>query len=111
MTNLGTRISIELVDEFLAAGEGEQKLLSYPHLTREDICACLALAALIAREWRLALGIPEFHSEQEEADWCDRHPDLIAELFERAAEEETDRHGVQAADSLWESTLVRSTIT
>lgn len=82
-----TRISIELVDEFLAAGEGEEKFLSsYPHLTSGDICACLALAAIIAREWRLALGIPEFQSEQEETDWWDRHPDSIAELFKRAAE-------------------------
>ncbi len=85
--NLGTRISVELVDEFLAAGEGEETFLnSYPHLTREDIRACLALAAFIAREWRPALGVPEFQSEQEEADWWERHPDLIAELFERAAE-------------------------
>src|SRR6266853_1682051 len=98
--NLGTRISVELVDEFLAAGEGEEKFLSsYPDLSREDIRACLALAVLIAREWRFALGIPEFQSEQEEADWSDRHPDLIAELFDRAAEEETNRHCLQAGDS------------
>jgi hypothetical protein len=98
--NLGTRISIELVDEFLAAGEGEEKFLSsYPHLSREDICASLALAALIAREWRLALGIPEFQSEQEEADWWDRHPDSVAELFRRAAEAGANRHGGQAGDS------------
>jgi uncharacterized protein (DUF433 family) len=39
----GTRISVELVLEMLAAGASEQDLLrNYPHLTHDDILACLA---------------------------------------------------------------------
>ena len=39
----GTRISVELVVELLAVGwTHEQILASYPHLSEEDIGACLA---------------------------------------------------------------------
>ena len=39
----GTRLSVELILELLAAGESEQSILeNYPGLTREDILACLA---------------------------------------------------------------------
>jgi uncharacterized protein (DUF433 family) len=41
----GTRISVELVVELLAAGwSAAQILASYPHLTDEDIQACLVYA-------------------------------------------------------------------
>ena len=41
----GTRITVELVLEKLAAGESiEDILTSYPHLTREQILACLDYA-------------------------------------------------------------------
>ena len=47
----GTRISVELVVEFLAAGwTHEQLLTSYPHLAEEDIRACLAYAGQLLRE-------------------------------------------------------------
>ncbi len=47
----GTRISVELVIELLAAGwSHEQILASYPHLTEEDIRACLAYATELLRE-------------------------------------------------------------
>jgi uncharacterized protein (DUF433 family) len=47
----GTRISVEFVVELLAAGwSHEQILASYPHLTEEDIRACLAYASELLRE-------------------------------------------------------------
>ena len=40
----GTRISVELVVELLAAGWSHAQILaSYPHLSEEDIRACLAI--------------------------------------------------------------------
>ncbi|MGA2594504.1 MAG: DUF433 domain-containing protein [Bryobacteraceae bacterium] len=47
----GTRISVELVMELLAAGWSHAQILaSYPHLTEEDIRACLAYASELLRE-------------------------------------------------------------
>jgi len=47
----GTRITVELVVELLAAGwSHEQILASYPHLAEEDIQACLAYASELLRE-------------------------------------------------------------
>lgn len=41
----GTRIAVELIIGLLAQGWTEQDILAaYPHLTREDILACLAYA-------------------------------------------------------------------
>ena len=46
----GTRISVELVVELLAAGwSHEQVLQSHPHLSDEDIRACLAYAGELLR--------------------------------------------------------------
>ena len=42
----GTRISVEFVLELLAAGLSEDEILEdYPHMTREDLHACLRYAA------------------------------------------------------------------
>lgn len=47
----GTRISVELVVELLAAGwSHEQILANYPHLSEEDIRACLAYAGELLRD-------------------------------------------------------------
>lgn len=47
----GTRVSVELVVELLAAGwSHEQILASYPHLSEEDIRACLAYAGELLRD-------------------------------------------------------------
>jgi uncharacterized protein (DUF433 family) len=47
----GTRISVELVVDLLAAGwSHEQILTSYPHLTEEDVRACLRYASELLRE-------------------------------------------------------------
>jgi uncharacterized protein (DUF433 family) len=47
----GTRISVELVVELLAAGWSHAQILaSYPHLTEEDIQSCLAYAGELLRE-------------------------------------------------------------
>ena len=47
----GTRISVELVVELLAAGwSHDQILTSYPHLTEDDIRACLSYASELLRE-------------------------------------------------------------
>jgi uncharacterized protein (DUF433 family) len=41
----GTRISVELVIDLLAAGWTQEQILeSYPNLTAEDVRACLAYA-------------------------------------------------------------------
>ena len=49
----GTRISVELVVELLAAGWSHAQILaSYPHLSEEDIRACLAYASELLRESR-----------------------------------------------------------
>ncbi len=46
----GTRISVELVVDLLAAGwSHEQILASYPHLSEDDIRACRAYASKLAR--------------------------------------------------------------
>jgi len=47
----GTRIAVELVVELLAAGWSHAQILaSYPHLTEEDIQACLAYASELLRQ-------------------------------------------------------------
>jgi uncharacterized protein (DUF433 family) len=47
----GTRISVELVVDLLAAGwSHDQILTSYPHLSEEDIRACLNYASELLRE-------------------------------------------------------------
>ena len=48
----GTRITVYDVLEYLAGGMSEDQILAdFPHLTRDDIRACLAFAA--ARERRV----------------------------------------------------------
>jgi uncharacterized protein (DUF433 family) len=47
----GTRISVELVVDLLAAGWSIAQILdSYPHLTEDDIRACLSYASDLLRE-------------------------------------------------------------
>jgi uncharacterized protein (DUF433 family) len=47
----GTRISVEFVVDLLAAGwSHDQVLESYPHITEQDIRACLAYAGQLLRE-------------------------------------------------------------
>ena len=47
----GTRISVELVVELLAAGWSHEQILeSYPRLCEEDIRACLSYASELLRE-------------------------------------------------------------
>ena len=47
----GTRISVEFVVELLAAGWSHAQILTgYPHLSEEDILACLAYASELLRE-------------------------------------------------------------
>ena len=50
----GTRISVEIVIDCLAAGWSEQQILaSYPTLQPDDIRACLAYAGELVREDRM----------------------------------------------------------
>lgn len=50
----GTRISVELILDFLASGATVDQLLTeYPHITREDILACVAYAADTLRSERV----------------------------------------------------------
>jgi uncharacterized protein (DUF433 family) len=47
----GTRISVEFVMDLLAAGWSHAQILaSYPHLSEEDIRACLAYASELLHE-------------------------------------------------------------
>ncbi len=42
----GTRISVELIMDYLNGGTGEDDILiNYPHITAEDIAACRRFAA------------------------------------------------------------------
>lgn len=48
---LGTRVTVSVVLDNLAAGVcRDEILLSYPSITAEDIDACIAYAAELARE-------------------------------------------------------------
>jgi uncharacterized protein (DUF433 family) len=50
----GTRISVELVMDLLAAGYTTDQIIEqYDHLTREDIQACLAYAKEIVQTERV----------------------------------------------------------
>jgi uncharacterized protein (DUF433 family) len=52
----GTRISVELILELLAAGWSIESVLeSYPHVTREDIQAVFALAHELVTEERFII--------------------------------------------------------
>jgi uncharacterized protein (DUF433 family) len=47
----GTRIWVSLILDFLASGDSiEDVLAAYPHLTREDVQACIAYGAEASRE-------------------------------------------------------------
>jgi len=47
----GTRIWVSLILDFLASGDSVEDILrEYPQLTREDILACVAYGAEVARE-------------------------------------------------------------
>jgi uncharacterized protein (DUF433 family) len=47
----GTRIWVSLILDYLAGGESDEDIIkSFPHLTREDIKACIAYGAEVARE-------------------------------------------------------------
>jgi uncharacterized protein (DUF433 family) len=47
----GTRLSVEMVVDLLAAGWNHAQILkSYPHLTEDDIRACLSYAGELLRE-------------------------------------------------------------
>jgi uncharacterized protein (DUF433 family) len=56
----GTRIWVSLILDFLATGTtAEQLLEEYPHLTIEDIQACLAYGAEAARERYIPVQIAD----------------------------------------------------
>lgn len=47
----GSRIWVSLILDFLANGDSiEDNLQAYPHLTRDDVQACIAYGAEAARE-------------------------------------------------------------
>ena len=47
----GTRIWVSLILDFLSSGETIENILeSYPHLTREDVLACIAYGAEMSCE-------------------------------------------------------------
>ncbi|MEW6351753.1 MAG: DUF433 domain-containing protein [Thermodesulfobacteriota bacterium] len=61
----GTRIMVWLILEYLANGDGIDDILAaYPGLTRDDVRACLAYAALAARETVVDVEATEDHALQ-----------------------------------------------
>ncbi len=56
----GTRIWVSLILDFLATGTTTEEILrEYPHLTVEDIHACIAYGAEVARERYIAAPMAE----------------------------------------------------
>ena len=56
----GTRIWVSLILDFLANGDSIETILAeYPHLTRDDIQACLAYGAELANERYILVPISE----------------------------------------------------
>ena len=54
----GTRIWVSLMLDFLASGDSIETILEeYPHLTREDILACIAYGAEAARERFIPIAV------------------------------------------------------
>jgi uncharacterized protein (DUF433 family) len=54
----GTRLSVELILDVLAAGQSETEVLEdYPGITRDHILACLSSASYLAHEFK-AYPIP-----------------------------------------------------
>jgi uncharacterized protein (DUF433 family) len=50
----GTRIAVEFLIDLLAEGWSNQQILSnYPHLTQEDIAACLRYAGSMMKQERI----------------------------------------------------------
>jgi uncharacterized protein (DUF433 family) len=61
----GTRIMVWLVLNYLANGDSiEDILASYPNLTEQDVRACLAYGAALAREKVVPIEISENHALQ-----------------------------------------------
>ncbi|MBV9123406.1 MAG: DUF433 domain-containing protein [Planctomycetes bacterium] len=61
----GTRIWVSLILDFLASGDSVEDILqAYPHLTREDIQACLAYGAEAARERFIPIPLSTTHEVQ-----------------------------------------------
>jgi uncharacterized protein (DUF433 family) len=55
----GTRIWVSLVLDLLASGDSlETVLTEYPQLAREDVLACIAYGAEIARERFVPVSLP-----------------------------------------------------
>lgn len=56
----GTRIWVSLILDFLANGDSIETILAeYPHLTRDDIQACLAYGAELANERYILVPMSE----------------------------------------------------
>lgn len=54
----GTRIWVSLILDFLANGMSMEEILSeYPHITREDVLACIAYGAEAADDRFIAVPI------------------------------------------------------
>lgn len=54
----GTRIWVSLILDFLASGDSIDDILAaYPHLTREDILACIAYGAEASRERFISISV------------------------------------------------------
>lgn len=56
----GTRIWVSLILSFLASGESIEDILQqYPHITKEDILACIAYGAEMSSEHYVPIAIGE----------------------------------------------------
>lgn len=56
----GTRIWVSLILDFLANGDSIEEILNeYPQLTREDVLACIAYGAEVARERFVPISVAD----------------------------------------------------
>jgi uncharacterized protein (DUF433 family) len=56
----GHRIWVSLILDFLAAGQSAAEILeNYPGLTEDDILACIAYGAEMARERYVEIAVPK----------------------------------------------------
>jgi uncharacterized protein (DUF433 family) len=54
----GTRIWVSLILDYMASGSSIEDLLeAYPHITREDILACIAYGAAMSNEHFVELNL------------------------------------------------------
>lgn len=61
----GTRLWVSLILDFLSNGDSIETILKeYPHITREDVLACIAFGAESASERYIPIPMGDFNEVQ-----------------------------------------------